>query len=225
MKRVILYSILVLILAALVYEGCKRVQPPSETFKVALDSLHRENDSLKADLQKDADLIDSLYTVDVEAYATIQELKGNIAATKKHTKAAKKVIATLSDPGLVSQFNQRYPADTVSDKLQVARPVLVSAAEDLIELDGAKEVIKTQDSIIVVSDVRLITKDSIISKFLDKEAIYKKVLVNKDSEVKTWTREYQALQFQNKKLQIKSKAQKIVIYIVAGALATVAILK
>ena len=33
MKRVILYSILILLIAALVYEGCKKVQPSSETFK------------------------------------------------------------------------------------------------------------------------------------------------------------------------------------------------
>ena len=186
MKRVILYSLLVLLIAALVYEGCKRVQPPSETFKATIDSLHKLNDSLMDGIKFRTNMIDSLYTVDVESYITIQELKGDIAAAKKHTKAAKKAVKTLTDPGLVSQLNQRYPADTVSNKLLVARPVLVSAAEDLVELDGAKEVIKTQDSIIVVSDVRLITKDSIISKFLDKEAIYKKVLVNKDTEIRTW---------------------------------------
>ena len=225
MKRVILYSLLVLILAALVYEGCKRVQPPSDTFKVGLDSLHRENDSLKADIQQKTDQIDSLYTVDVESYITIQELKGDIAAAKKHTKAAKKAVKTLTDPGLVSQLNQRYPADTVSNELLVARPVLVSAAEDLVELDGAKEVIKTQDSIIVVSDVRLITKDSIISKFLDKEAIYKKVLVNKDTEIRTWTKEHLSLQLQNKNLQVKVKAQKTALYIAAGLFVTAMLIK
>lgn len=225
MKRVILYSILVLLIAALVYEGCKRVQPPSETFKVALDSLHKLNDSLMVGIKERTDMIDSLYTVDVESYITIQELKGDIAAAKKHTKAAKKVVKTLTDPALVSQFNQRYPADTVSNKLQVARPVLVSAAQDLIELDGAKEVIKTQDSIIVQDSVRLITKEKIIDKYIEKESIYTKVIVNKDSEIEKWTKEHRALQFQNKKLQIKSKAQKIVLYIVAGALATVALLK
>lgn len=225
MKKVILYSILVLLIAALAYEGCKHIQVPSENFKVALDSLRKENDSLKVDLQKDADLIDSMYAVDVEAGFFIQELKGNIAAISKHTKSAKKVIATLSDPGLVTQFNQRYPADTMSDKLQVARPVLVSAAEDLIELDGAKETINTQDSIIVVSEARLTIKDSIISKYVNKETTYTRLIANKDSEIKTWTKEHLSIQLQNRRLQVKVKAQKIVIYIVAGALATVALLK
>jgi hypothetical protein len=225
MKRVILYSILVLLIAALVYEGCKRVQPPSETFKVALDSLHKLNDSLMVGIKERTDMIDSLYTVDVESYITIQELKGDIAAAKKHTKAAKKVVKTLTDPGLVSQFNQRYPADTVSNKLQVARPVLVAAAEDLIELDGAKDIIKAQDSIIVEDGIRIITKETIISKFLDKEAIYKKVLVNKDTEIKTWTKEHLSLQLQNKNLQVKAKAQKTALYIAAGLFVTAILIK
>jgi non-ribosomal peptide synthetase component E (peptide arylation enzyme) len=225
MKRVILYSILVLLIAALVYEGCKRVQPPSETFKATIDSLHKLNDSLMDGIKFRTDIIDSLYTVDVESYLAIQELKGNIAATIKQTKAAKKVIPALTDPALVSQFNQRYPADTVSNKLQVARPVLVLAAQDLIELDGAKEVIKTQDSIIVQDSIRIGTKEKIIEKYVEKESIYTKVIVNKDSEIEKWTKEHRALQFQNKKLQIKSKVQKIALYVVAGALATVALLK
>lgn len=225
MKRVILYSILVLLIAALVYEGCKRVQPPSETFKATIDSLHKLNDSLMDGIKFRTDMIDSLYTVDVESYLTIQELKGNIAATVKQTKAAKKVIPALTDPALVSQFNQRYPADTVSNKLQVARPVLVSAAQDLIELDGAKEVIKTQDSIIVQDSIRIGTKEKIIEKYVEKESIYTKVIANKDTEIDTWTKEHKALKFENTKLKAKSKVQKIVLYIVTGALATVALLK
>ena len=225
MKRVILYSILVLLIAALVYEGCKRVQPPSETFKATIDSLHKLNDSLMVGIKERTDMIDSLYTVDVESYSAIQELKGNIAATLKQTKAAKKVIPALTDPALVSQFNQRYPADTVSNKLQVARPVLVSAAQDLIELDGAKEVIKTQDSIIVQDSVRISTKEKIIDKYVEKESIYTKVIANKDSEIDIWTKEHKALKLENTKLKVKSKVQKIILYIVSGALATVALLK
>lgn len=225
MRKVILYSILVLLIAALGYEGCKKIQAPSETFKATIDSLHKLNDSLMVGIKERTDMIDSLYTVDVESYLAIQELKGNIAATLKHTKAAKKVVPALTDPALVSQFNQRYPADTVSNKLQVARPVLVLAAQDLIELDGAKEVIKTQDSIIVQDSIRIGTKEKIIEKYVEKESIYTKVIVNKDSEIEKWSKEHKALQFQNKKLQIKSKVQKIALYVVAGALATVALLK
>jgi non-ribosomal peptide synthetase component E (peptide arylation enzyme) len=225
MKRVILYSILVLLIAALVYEGCKKIQPPSETFKATIDSLHKLNDSLMDGIKFRTDIIDSLYTVDVESYLAIQELKGNIAATIKHTKAAKKVVPALTDPALVSQFNQRYPADTVSNKLQVARPVLVSAAQDLIELDGAKDVIKAQDSIIVEDGVRLITKERIISKYAEKESIYTKVIVNKDTEIDTWTKEHKALKFENTKLKAKSKVQKLALYIVSGLFVTAVLAK
>ena len=87
------------------------------------------------------------------------------------------------------------------------------------------EVIKTQDSIIVEDSVRISTKEKIIEKYVEKESIYTKVIVNKDSEIEKWTKEHKALKFENTKLKTKSKVQKIVLYIVTGALATVALLK
>ena len=226
MKRVALYIILVLILATLVYKGCnKRIEILPDTFKAGLDSLHKVNDSLMASIQQKNNELDSLYIVDMDAAASIQELKGNIAATIVHTKAAKKVVKTLTDPGLVSQFNQRYPADTVSDKLQVARPVLVSAAEDLVELDGAKELIKIKDTIIGLDSSRLVVKDSVISKYQSKEISFKSIIGNQDTQIKGWQNQYNVLKVENTKLKVKSKFQRIASYIIIGGLGYLTLVK
>jgi hypothetical protein len=89
-----------------------------------------------------------------------------------------KKIDSLSSIQLVSFYNQRYPNDTVTEKLQLAKPVLNSAAKDLIELDYSKEIISVQDSIINVDSIRIVGKDSTISSYERKELLYKNQISN-----------------------------------------------
>ena len=53
----------------------------------------------------------------------------------------KNAIDNLQEHQLVSFYNTRYPVDTITNPLPIAQPVLVSAAKDLVELDGAKQII------------------------------------------------------------------------------------
>ena len=219
MKKVILYVVLVLVIVALGYTGCKKFQGPSdEVFLHTIDSLHKQNDSLQVELVKDSLEIDSLNIVAVELDYAAKYAKKKVEYVVKYVDSSKKVVETLNDSALVSTFNQRYPADTVSNKLEVAKPVLVSAAQDLIELDGARQIIPIKDSIISLKDAGLANKDIIIGKYVSKENKYKLIIENKDLEVTNWMNQYNQLQIQNKKLQLKSKFQKIGLYLIIGGL-------
>lgn len=219
MKKVILYVVLILVVVALGYTGCKKFQSPSEeVFRQTIDSLHKQNDSLQVELVKDSLKIDSMNVVAVELEHAAANIKKEVKYVVKYVDSSKKVIETLNDPALVNTFNQRYPADTVSNKLEVAKPVLVSAAQDLVELDGARKIIPLKDSIISIGEARLTNKDSIIGKYISKESKYKLIIENKDLEVTNWMNQYNQLQIQNKKLQLKSKFQKIGLYFIIGGL-------
>ena len=219
MKKVILYVVLVLVVVALGYTGCKKFQGPSdEVFLQTIDSLHKQNDSLQVELVKDSLEIDSMNVVAVQLEHAAANIKKEVKYVVKYVDSSKKVIETLNDPALVSTFNQRYPADTISNKLEIAKPVLVSAAQDLVELDGARKIIPLKDSIISIGEARLTNKDSIISKYITKESKYKLIIDNKDLEVTNWMNQYNQLQIQNKKIQLKSKFQRIGFYLIIGGL-------
>lgn len=226
MKKVILYIVLILVVVALGYTGCKKFQGPSdEVFLQTIDSLHKQNDSLQVELAKDSLEIDSLNIVAVELEYAAKHTEKKVEYVFKYVDSSKKVIETLDDSALVSTFNQRYPADTVSNKLEVAKPVLVSAAQDLIELDGARKIIPLKDSIISIKEAGLVNKDIIIGKYVSKENKYKLIIENKDLEVTNWMNQYNQLQIQNKKLQLKSKFQKIGLYLIIGGLTYMTIQK
>ena len=219
MKKVILYIVLILVVVALGYTGCKKFQGPSdEAFRQTIDSLHKQNDSLQVELVKDSLEIDSMNVVAVELEYAAKYADRKVKYVVKYVDSSKKVIETLNDSALVSTFNQRYPADTVSNKLEVAKPVLVSAAQDLVELDGARKIIPLKDSIISIKEAGLVNKDAIIGKYVSKESKYKLIIENKDLEVTNWMNQYNQLQIQNKKLQLKSKFQKIGFYLIIGGL-------
>ena len=120
---------------------------------------------------------------------------------------------------LLTSFNNRYPTDTISNPLLVAQPVLVSAAKDLVELDGAKQIIVLKDSSIITLESKVTVKDSIIGKYANKELNYKNIILNKDKEITGWEGQYQKLELQYNKLKVKSKFQRIGSYIVIGGLA------
>ena len=128
------------------------------------------------------------------------------------------LIDTYTEHELVSSFNQRYPKDTITNPLPLAQPVLVSAAKDLVELDGAKTKLIIKDSVIALQESRILFKDSTIVLFQNKEGRYKAIIGNKDQAIAEWNKQYSALELNYKKLQVKNKFQKIGSYIIIGAL-------
>ena len=219
MKKIILYVVLALIVVAIGYEGCNKYMGPSDkAFKNTVDSLHKENDSLKVEIVKDNKQIDSMQVVETDLLYQVDNQKAKVFTVVQYVDSSKKAIDNLSDSGLVHFYNIRYPKDTTTKPLAIAQPVLVFAAKDLVELDGDKKIIPIKDSIISLDEARLTNKDSIIGKYVSKETKYKLIITNKDVEIGNWTNQYNQAIFENKKLKLKSKFQKIASYVIIGGL-------
>ena len=116
-------------------------------------------------------------------------------------------------------MNNRYPKDTITNPLPVAQPVLASASRDLAAYDGAKHEIVIKDSVIAIQESRITLKDSTITLFVNKEGRYKSIIGNKDQAISEWSKQYDNLNLNYKKLQVKNKFQKIGSYIIIGGLA------
>ena len=94
----------------------------------------------------------------------------------------------------------------------------MAAAKDLVELDGAKQIIIVKDSVIALTEARVTGKDSVIAIFTKKENTYKNMLFNQDTQIKDWKYQFNALQLQNTKLKAKNKFTKIGAGLVVGGL-------
>ena len=218
MKKIVLGILIVLVAAYIIFDKIGDIGLTKE-FTQKQDSLVHAVDSMKLDLVKDSNTIDSLIIADLILEQALVTAEGKVTFITKYVDSSKKVVETLTDPELVSTFNTRYPTDTISNKLEVAKPVLVSAAQDLIELDGAKQQLVIKDTIISTYKDRIAIKDTIIGVYVKKEGTYKNIMMNQDVQILNWNKEYNKLQLENKKLKIKSKFGKIITYALAGGLA------
>ena len=187
-------------------------------FLTEMDSLHKVNDSLFVEIKKDDAAIDSLNYVSEVLSDKLAHQKTKVIKIVEFVDASKAAIDTYTEHELVSSFNNRYPKDTITNPLPLAQPVLVSAAKDLAELDGAKQIIVLKDSSIHTLEAKVTVKDSVISKYISKEDKFRLILTNKDKEIAGWEGQYQKLELQYNKLKVKSKFQRIGSYIVIGGL-------
>jgi hypothetical protein len=169
------------------------------------DSLVHAVDSMKLEIAKDDAVIDSLNQVEDELKDKLAHQKVKIKTIVEYIEIEKNNIDTYSDPELVSSFNNRYPTDTITNPLLVAQPVLVSAAKDLVELDGTKQQLIVKDTIINIMGTRIIVKDSIINKYISKENTYKGIVKNQDIQIADWKNQYDKLMIDNQKLKVKGK--------------------
>jgi len=224
MKKYILPIILILILLWLAFDKVSNIGL-TEEFKTKQDSLVHAVDSMQLEIAKDDAEIDSLDIVAVELQYKLDHQKAKVVKIREIIEVEKNSIDAYSDPELVTSFNNRYPADTISNPLLVAQPVLVSAAKDLVELDGAKQIIVLKDSSITTLESKVTVKDSIIGKYANKELNYKNIILNKDKEITGWEGQYQKLELQYNKLKVKSKFQRIGSYVVIGGLAYLMLVK
>ena len=189
------------------------------SFKGKLDSLDKINDSLIAMNLLDDKKIEELKALDSSLTFKVEHQKTKIVVVKAEVDAKHKEISTYDNKQVATFFNQRYPADTVSNLIPLAKPVLVSTAKDLASFDGAKKEITIKDSIISIQESRITLKDSTITLFVNKEGRYKAIISNKDQAIAEWSKQYDILNLNYKKLQVKNKFQKIGSYIIIGGLA------
>lgn len=217
MKKTLVVALVAIGIFFIGYEKYQDVQE-DESFKVALDSLHKQNDSLLISIDSKSVVIDSLEEVDSLLIDKLEHQKPKIVTITKFVDSSKKAIDTYSEQELISSFNARYPEDTVTNFLALAQPVLKSAAKDLVDFDGEKKLSSLKDSIITIQEERINIKDATINQYVGKEKDYIKVIDNKNSEIKTWNDQYDQIKAENKKIKKKSKIQKIVSSAVVGAL-------
>ena len=214
----IIVVVAVIAIFSVLFEKCSS-NVEHKAFLAQVDSLHKVNDSLQAEIIKDDAVIDSLNYVDNVLSDKLAHQKTKVIKIVETIEVEKNKVDTYSEHELVSSFNKRYPIDTVTNPLPVAQPVLVSVAKDLVELDGAKQIIVLKDSSITTLETKVTVKDSVIRKYISKEDKFKLMLINKDQEIAGWEGQYQKIELQYNKLKIKSKFQRIGSYVVIGGLA------
>ncbi len=220
----LLLIVIGIVVVSVVFEKCGANTNHKE-FKAQMDSLHKVNDSLFAEIKKDDSVIDSLNQVDADLKDKLAHQKTKIVKIVEIVEVEKNNVDSYSEAELVSSFNKRYPTDTITNPLPVAQPVLVSAAKDLVELDGAKQIIVLKDSSITTLEAKVTVKDSVIGKYANKELNYKNIILNKDKEIAGWEGQYQKIELQYNKLKVKSKFQRIGSYVVIGGLAYLMLVK
>jgi hypothetical protein len=208
MKKYILPIIIILLFGWLVvnkvdYYGL------SDQFKATQDSLVAAVDSMQLEIAKDDSAIAILDKKDDSLQYVIDHQKAKVKTIVEYIEIEKNNVDSYSEAELVSSFNKRYPTDTITNPLPVAQPVLVSAAKDLVELDGAKQIIVLKDSSIATLESRVSNKDSVIAKFISKETNYKGIVDNQQTQIKDWKNQYNNLKLQNTKLKIQAKIGKI----------------
>ena len=215
---IIIFAVVTVAIGSVLFEKCGS-NVEHKAFLAQVDSLHKVNDSLYSEIAKDDAEIDSLDLVAVELQYKVDHQKAKVIKIVETVEIEKNNIDSYSEQELVSSLNRRYPKDTVTNPLPVAQPVLVSVAKDLVELDGAKQIIVLKDSSINTLEAKVTVKDSVIRKYANKELNYISIILNKDKEITGWEGQYQKLELQYNKLKVKSKFQRIGSYVVIGGLA------
>jgi hypothetical protein len=212
------FPLVVIVLLFWVFADKCQFDNLTKEFVAKQDSLNYVVDSLEVDINKRDSVIDELYTQSMELDYQLGHQKTKIVTVTKWIDSSKSKIDTYSEAELISSFNQRYPADITTNLLPVAQPVLISAAKDLVELDGAKQIIEVKDSIIVLTEGKVTLRDSIIVEYQGKENNYKDIIIIRDKQIEDWKGQYKQIQLQNKKLKIQNKFVKIGTGIVIGGL-------
>jgi hypothetical protein len=215
---VILFAVVTVLIGGVLFEKCGS-NVEHKAFLVEMDSLHKVNDSLVLEIKKDDAAIDSLNYVSEVLSDKLAHQKTKVIKIVETIEIEKNNVDSYTEQELISSLNRRYPTDTITNPLPVAQPVLVSAAKDLVELDGAKQIIVLKDSSIATLETKVAVKDSVITKYISKEDKFRLILLNKDKEIAGWEGQYQKIELQYNKLKVKSKFQRIGSYIVIGGLA------
>lgn len=224
MKKYILPIIVILLLVWLVFNKVQYYSL-SDQFRVTQDSLVAAVDNMKLEIVKDDSVIAVLDKKDDSLQYVLDHQKVKVKTIVEYIEVEKSNVDSYSEVELISSFNKRYPTDTITNPLPVAQPVLVSAAKDLVELDGAKQIIVLKDSSITTLEEKISNKDSTIAKFISKENSYKNIMNNQQTQIKDWKFQYNTLQLENAKLKTKSKFVKIGAGLVVGGLVYLMLVK
>lgn len=208
MKNLAFLLVVLALLAWIFVDKCN-YNDSNIQFKNTQDSLNHTVDSLQEDNHQKDLQIGALEHLDYDLQMQLEKVKAKVITITKYVDSSKSKVDTYSETELITSFNNRYPEDTITNPLPLAQPVLVSAAKDLIELDGAKQTLVIKDSIIALNEERILVKDSIIVEFWQKDNNNKVIVAARDVQIKNWQNQYSQLQAQNKKLKLRMQLTKI----------------
>jgi hypothetical protein len=217
MKKIVLVAALALVGYSLFTLGGFRVD---SSFKAKLDSLNKVNDSLVVENKKDDSTIAVLEVLDKSLETQVAYQKTHVKVIHDKVNNQVEVIKRHDSAAIVKFYTTRYPleAKVIDTLIPINKPILISAASDLTRYDGAKQEIVVKDSVISLQESRIILKDSTITLFKNKEGRYQAIIGNKDQAISEWTKQYDVLNLNYKKLQVKSKFQRIASYVIIGGL-------
>ena len=217
MKKFI-FPLVIVVLLFWIFIGKCNYSNVSNEFKVKQDSLVSVVDSLQKGIHQRELQINALEELDYDLQTELDSVKGKVKIITKWIDSSKKKVDTYTEQELISSFYNRYPTDTITNRLPVAQPVLVSAAKDLIELDGVRAEIIVKNDIIDLNEQRLVAKDAAIGLYVKNEVSYKNIVNNQMLQIGDWRQQYNILRVENHKLKIKNKFVKIGAGIVIGGL-------
>ncbi len=217
-----MFKKIILVAAALllIYLIVDKVGLAPSKFKEELNELHKQNDSLVAEIVAGDSIIADLHEKDIELTNELEDALSHVKVVKQIVYKEVEKVKQHDSSAVVGFFNNKYPeeAKKVDTLIPLNKPVLVAAAIDLIKYDGVVKELSLKDSVISIQDKKLVLKDSMVSVFSMKEDKYKKLIANKDVEIARWSQEFNKLELQNKKLKLKSKFQRIAATAVIGGL-------
>lgn len=189
-----------------------------DRFKVKLDSLNKVKDSLYTLNNTNDSIIYALALHDSVLRYKVEHQQVKIIKIKEEVLVEQKKVESFDSLQTEAFYNQRYPQDTITSPIPIAKPVLISAAKDLVAYDGALKEIKIKDSTIFLQESRISLKDSTIGLYVKKDSNFKAIIENRDQVIGEWSNQY-------KKVKKENKLTKFFTYTLAGLLTLTLILK
>jgi hypothetical protein len=203
------------------YGACNKYTSITQDYKAHIDSLNKVNDSLATSILISDNIIQALSTQDSILRGEVAHWKGRIKVIHDTVYQKSEEVKKKDSAGISKFYAGRYPAETaaVDTLIRINKPVLVSAAVDLVKYDGAKQEIVVKDSIITDQDSRIVLKDSTIKIFKAQGLKYTRIISNKDIVITDMTNLQEQLNIQNKKLKAQTITQKVALYVIGVGLA------
>lgn len=219
MKQTVTAVLIIIILALVGYAlfsiGGIRAE---DKFKAKVDSLNKVSDSLYGLNNTNDSIIHALALHDSALRYKVEHQQVKIIKIKEEVLVEQKKVENFDSLQTEAFYNQRYPQDTITNPIPIAKPVLISAAKDLIAYDGALKEIKIKDSTIFLQESRISLKDSTIGLYVKKDSNFNAIIENRDQVIGEWSKQY-------KKVKKQSNLTKIYTYALAGLLTLTLILK
>jgi len=195
-----------------------RDKEKDDVFLQKQNQFNRVIDSLKNEIPKKDSVVLVLFEINDSLQHEIDTLEGSVKVVIKYIDSSKISIDNFTEQELVTFYNERYPKDTITNKLPISQPVLNEAAKDLAELDGSRKMLILKDSILSVIKQQLEVKDSIINVYVRKEGDYKNIITKQDSVIINWNDRYKELDKKYQKAKIANKIIKTASGVIIAAI-------